>query len=112
MGTPSAVITVRGTRFSVEVTKKRKTYVEVFEGLVDMAGMVEGSPHVLIKPGFSTGVELDRPPEEPRETNPGEGSGREDSDPKQSLGGDRNREDQPRQPQNGQQKQGSEGKPD
>jgi ferric-dicitrate binding protein FerR (iron transport regulator) len=113
MGTPSAVITVRGTRFSVEVNKKGKTYVEVFEGLVDVAGIVEGSPHLLIRPGFSTGVELDRAPEEPRETNPGEGSGREDGNAQQGVGGDRSREDQPRsQPQKGQPKQGPEGKPD
>lgn len=44
MGTPSAVITVRGTRFEVEVTKKQKTYVQVFEGLVEVRGIAEGSP--------------------------------------------------------------------
>jgi hypothetical protein len=113
MGTPSAVITVRGTRFSVEVNKKGKTYVEVFEGVVDVAGIAEGSPHVLIAPGFSTGVEPNRSPEEPRETNPGEGSTREDGDAGQRTEGNRSREDQPKaQPQKGPPNHGSEGKPD
>src|SRR5207302_272355 len=39
MGTPTAVITVRGTRFSVEVTKKQRTEVEVFEDLVEVEGI-------------------------------------------------------------------------
>lgn len=43
MGTPTAVITVRGTRFSVEVNKKQKTFVEVFEGVVEVAGLVPGA---------------------------------------------------------------------
>ena len=54
MGTPSAVITVRGTRFLVEVNKKRKTFVDVYEGVVEVAGTAESSPHVLIGPGFSS----------------------------------------------------------
>src|SRR5271165_1065202 len=111
MGTPSAVITVRGTRFSVEVTKKSRTLVDVFEGLVDVAGVTEGSPHVLIKPGFYTGVEIERDPEGPRQMSPSEGSGREDGREGQGPGRDQHREDQPHnqtQPKN----QGSEGKPD
>lgn len=109
MGTPSAVITVRGTRFSVEVNKKRKTYVEVFEGLVDVAGILQDSPHILIRPGFSTGVDQDRSPQEPRETNPNEGNGREGGREGQAGAG-RNSEDQQRtQPKPG---QGSDGKPD
>lgn len=35
MGTPSAVITVRGTHFEVEITKKKRAYVQVFEGVVE-----------------------------------------------------------------------------
>jgi len=42
MGTPTAVITVRGTRFSVEVSKKQKTSVEVYEGLVEVGGFGQG----------------------------------------------------------------------
>ena len=64
MGTPTAVITVRGTRFSVEVDKKERTQVEVFEGLVEVAGFFHGAP-VMVRPGFSTGVEHDRAPEAP-----------------------------------------------
>ena len=99
MGTPTAVITVRGTRFSVEVNKRR-TVVEVFEGLVDVTGLAEGAPHVLIQPGFSTQVNNDRAPEQPRQMNPGEspddGRAGENS---RIPGGDREREGQspPRQ---------------
>jgi len=109
MGTPSAVITVRGTRFSVEVNKKKKTYVDVYEGLVDVAGIMENSPHILIRPGFSTGVDQDRSPQEPREMNPNEGNEHEGGREGQTGAG-RNSEDQPRT----QQKPGqsSDGKPD
>ena len=65
MGTPTAVITVRGTRFSVEVNKKQKTSVEVFEGTVEVGGFGSGPP-VMLSPGFSTGVEQNRNPEPPR----------------------------------------------
>lgn len=66
IGTPSAVITVRGTRFSVEVTKKHRTYVEVFEGVVEVQGLAPGARSVLIRPGFSTGVQQNLDPEQPR----------------------------------------------
>lgn len=65
MGTPTAVITVRGTRFSVDVDKKEHTHVEVYEGLVEVAGFFHGAP-VMVRPGFSTGVQHDRDPEPPR----------------------------------------------
>jgi hypothetical protein len=111
MGTPSAVITVRGTRFSVEVNKKHKTYVDVFEGLVEVEGLTQASLHMLIRPGFSTGVGQGRSPEEPREMEPSEGIGRESGRERQGPGEDRGREDQPRsQPKAG--PSGSEGKPD
>ena len=110
MGTPSAVITVRGTRFVVEVNKKHKTYVDVYEGLVDVAGVLEGSPHVLIRPGFYTGVDVERAPEGPREMSPGEGSGREGGREGQGPGRDQDREDQPRN--QAPRTQGTEGKPD
>jgi len=67
MGTPTAVITVRGTRFSVEVTKKQRTEEEVFEGLVEVEGIGTVGPPVMIRPGFSTWVERNRNPENPHE---------------------------------------------
>jgi hypothetical protein len=116
MGTPSAVITVRGTRFLVRVNKKHKTYVNVFEGLVEVEGLMQGSPHILVRPGFSSGVEQDRAPEEPRQANPGEGDARDDGREGQNHR-DRGQEDQQREQQKPQPKpvppnQGSEGKPD
>jgi ferric-dicitrate binding protein FerR (iron transport regulator) len=113
MGTPTAVITVRGTRFSVDVNKRR-TFVEVFEGLVEVAGVVEGAPHVLIKPGFSTQVENDRAPEQPHEMNPGEipegGRGGEGS---RNPEAGRERENQPQsQPRQAPANQQSQEKPD
>ena len=67
MGTPTAVITVRGTRFSVEVNKKQKTSVEVYEGLVEVSGFSMGvpGPAVMLAPGYTTGVERNRNPEAP-----------------------------------------------
>ncbi|HWX92763.1 MAG TPA: FecR family protein [Terriglobales bacterium] len=67
MGTPTAVITVRGTRFSVEVNKKQRTSVEVYEGLVEVSGFRLGAPGppVMLSPGYSTGVEQNRNPESP-----------------------------------------------
>jgi ferric-dicitrate binding protein FerR (iron transport regulator) len=65
MGTPTAVITVRGTRFTVDVDKKEHTYVEVYEGLVEVSGFFHGAP-VMVRPGYSTGVSPDRDPEQPR----------------------------------------------
>ena len=108
MGTPSAVITVRGTRFEVEVNKKHKTYVDVFEGIVEVEGIMPGSRHVLIRPGFFSGIEQDRAPEDPRQSIPGDGEGRDNAREGQNPGPGRNTEDQPRT----QPKQGGEGKPD
>ena len=101
MGTPSAVITVRGTRFSVEVNNKLKTHVEVFDGLVEVAGVVQGFLLVLVGPRFSTGVEPGRAPEQPHETNLGEGFGHDRDDDRQGpgQGKDKDREDQQRNQQ-------------
>ena len=70
MGTPTAVITVRGTKFTVEVNKDQKTYVEVFDGLVEVASTRVPGPPVMLGPGFHTQVKLDRMPERP-EREPG-----------------------------------------
>jgi ferric-dicitrate binding protein FerR (iron transport regulator) len=104
MGTPSAVITVRGTRFEVEVNKKGKTFVDVFEGVVDVGGITEGSPHVLIRPGFYTGVEQDRSPDQPREMNqegPGHDSGHEGQGPGAQRSPEDQQRSQPKQPSQG-----------
>ncbi|MBZ5719026.1 MAG: FecR family protein [Acidobacteriia bacterium] len=90
MGTPTAVITVRGTRFSVEVNKKQRTLVEVFEGLVEVQSLQLPGPPVLLRPGFETGVGRDRTPEQPRQFDEGPGSAfeREGNGPGQ-YGGER-----------------------
>lgn len=92
MGTPTAVVTVRGTRFEVEVNKKLRTYVVVYEGMVEVAGLFGAAPPVLVRPGFTTNVDRDRDPEQPREIGGGrdpsgsdsgrdrEGFGRNDSE--------------------------------
>ena len=65
MGTPTAVITVRGTEFLTDVDKKGKTEVYVYEGVVEVAGLLPGSRSVLVRPGFWTDVLPHRPPREP-----------------------------------------------
>lgn len=90
MGTPTAVITVRGTRFEVEVSKKLRTHVVVYEGLVEVSGLVGGGPPVLLRPGFSTYVERDRGPDQPREIGDfGERSGSESGREGQPSGSER-----------------------
>ena len=111
MGTPSAVITVRGTRFSVEVNRKHKTYVEVYEGLVQVSGLTQGSREVLIRPGFFTGIEIERGPEEPREINPHEGRGDRENEGPGGMGrNEEQRRTQPRTPTQGEGEGGT--KPD
>lgn len=79
MGTPTAVITVRGTRFEVEVNKKLRTSVVVYDGLVEVQGFGPGAAPVFVRPGFITNVDRDRSPSQPRqlvdsgEGNPGRG---------------------------------------
>jgi len=108
MGTPSAVITVRGTRFLVEVNKKQKTYVDVYEGIVEVEGIMPGSRAVMIRPGFFSGVDRNRSPDDPREIEPSEANGRESNDRVgQNPGTERNSGEERSQP-----RQGSEGKPD
>lgn len=109
MGTPSAVITVRGTRFFVEVNKKHRTYVDVFEGVVEVEGIMPGSRAVLIRPGYFSRVNENRGPEEPRETNSNDEMGRDtNSREGQNSGTERDSGDQ----QKSRSRQESEGKPD
>jgi hypothetical protein len=65
LGTPSAVIAVRGTRFDVEVSPHQTTEVDVFEGLVEVAGVAAPGASVLVRPGYSTRVGLGGAPEPP-----------------------------------------------
>ena len=67
MGTPTAVITVRGTRFEVEVSKNLRTYVVVYEGLVEVGGLAGNGAPVFLRPGFITNVDRNREPSQPRE---------------------------------------------
>ena len=65
LGTPSAVIAVRGTRFDVEVNGRGTTEVDVFDGLVEVAGAGIQGQSVLVGPGFSTRVAVGGAPETP-----------------------------------------------
>lgn len=69
MGTPSAVITVRGTRFSVRVDKKGRTTVQVFEGMVEVEGLGEKPRAVLVEPGYQTEVDPGKQPQLPQPIN-------------------------------------------
>ena len=65
MGTPSAVIAVRGTRFDVEVNRRGVSEIDVFDGLVEVASATASGSSVLVRPGFSTRVGMGTPPETP-----------------------------------------------
>ena len=69
LGTPSAVIAVRGTQFEVEVNRQNVTEVDVIDGLVEVSGRNPAAGSVLLEPGFSTRVGLDSGPEQPEPTN-------------------------------------------
>jgi hypothetical protein len=69
LGTPSAVIAVRGTQFEVEVNAHNVTEVDVVDGLVEVYGRNAAGGSVLLEPGFSTRVGMDSGPELPEPTN-------------------------------------------
>ncbi len=69
LGTPSAVIAVRGTEFDVEVNSRNVTEVDVVDGLVEVYGRNATGGSVLLEPGFSTRVGMDSGPEQPEPTN-------------------------------------------
>ena len=69
LGTPSAVIAVRGTQFDVEVNARNVTEVDVVDGLVEVYGKNINGGSVLLEPGFSTRVGMDSGPEQPEPTN-------------------------------------------
>lgn len=66
LGTPTAVITVRGTEFLVEVNKKGVTALYVYEGTVEVEGTMVGGRTVIVGPGFRTDIPPSREPENPR----------------------------------------------
>lgn len=65
MGTPTAVITVRGTKFEVNVDKKGKTYVQVQEGVVEVLSLAAPGRPIILRPGYWTNVDPGRAPSEP-----------------------------------------------
>src|SRR5215468_847187 len=67
LGTPSAVIAVRGTQFEVEVNRQQETEVDVFEGVVEVVSKHTGTS-VLVEAGSSTRVSINTAPEPPRPT--------------------------------------------
>jgi hypothetical protein len=78
VGTPSAVITVRGTRFYVRVDKHKATRVDVEEGVVELQNLKGIGKPVQVKAGFSSSVKEDSAPDEPKSNrqsgnNPGNG---------------------------------------
>lgn len=75
MGTPSAVITVRGTEFTVELTRKNETYVYVTEGTVEVAQRGAENNSVLLPPGYFTRVQPNHPPDPPRQHVPNDQNG-------------------------------------
>jgi len=68
IGTPSAVISVRGTRFEVEVNRQGLTEVDVHEGVVQLDSVKGLGESVLIRAGFSSRVGFESGPESPRPT--------------------------------------------
>src|SRR5258708_5000188 len=69
LGTPSAVIAVRGTQFDVEVNPHNVTEVDVVDGLVEVYGRNTTGGSGLLEPRFSTRVGKDSGPEQPKPTN-------------------------------------------
>jgi hypothetical protein len=68
MGTPSAVISVRGTKFDVEVDRRGFTEVDVDEGVVELEAVTGRGESVMITAGFSSRVGMETGPEVPRPT--------------------------------------------
>jgi hypothetical protein len=68
LGTPTAIVAVRGTRFYVEVNSHEVTEVDVEQGTVQVTSRKDPDDFVLVKPGFSTRVGPDTIPEAPSPT--------------------------------------------
>ena len=59
--TPTAVISVRGTVFDVEVQNADGTFVTLDDGVVDVRNLTAPGPSVLLKPGESILIEPNKP---------------------------------------------------
>ena len=59
IGTPSAVISVRGTKFDVEVDRRGFTEVDVDEGVVELEAVTGRGQSVMITAGFSSRVGME-----------------------------------------------------
>jgi hypothetical protein len=68
LGTQSAIITVRGTKFLVEVNPAQVTEVDVREGVVQVTGVHQPAKSVLLEQGFSARVSMEGDPEGPLPT--------------------------------------------
>jgi FecR protein len=68
LGTPSAVISVRGTVFDVEVDTRGNTELDVEEGRVELSSKEGRGESVMVTAGFSSRVGTDSSPETPRPT--------------------------------------------
>lgn len=68
IGTPSAVISVRGTKFDVEVDRRGNTEVDVEEGVVELDSLARTGESVILTAGFSSRVGMESGPETPRPT--------------------------------------------
>ncbi len=64
--TPTAIIAVRGTIFSVSVDKTGDTQVGVGEGLVSVASQIQPKEEVMLKPGQSCWVRRGQRPTQPQ----------------------------------------------
>jgi hypothetical protein len=68
LGTPTAVITVRGTQFEVDVNKNSSTNVTVYEGVVEVIGIGYTGQPILLGPGYMLNVPRTGVPSRPQRT--------------------------------------------
>jgi hypothetical protein len=68
LGTPTAIVAVRGTRFYVEVNSHEVTEVDVEQGTVQVTSRKDPDDFVLVQTGYSTRVGPDMIPEVPSPT--------------------------------------------
>ena len=71
--TPTAVISVRGTIFSVAVDQDGNTQVGVEKGLVSVANQMHPADEVMVKPGQSVWVRRNQRPTQPQRMRMGSG---------------------------------------